>query len=313
MMAKRAAVIDVGTNSIKLLIAEKSGAGFKTICERIRVVGLGEGLAKNGFLCVSAMARGEKVTASFVALARRHCAGEIAVFGTHAIRKAANSAEFARRIMEKTGIALKELSGEEEAFYAFSAAVLAVGKNGKSLVFDAGGGSTEFILGDKRAVQLSCSTQIGALTLFDECLSENDPPTAEELEVALRLAKEIFGQADEVFTEAKKKEFTLIGIGGIISVLSSVAMKLKTFSRAEIEGTRLTAAEIRAQMNLYGSSALKQRRLIPGMPKDRARVAPAGAVLALAVLESVGKEFMIVGTGGLRHGAMMELLGIRSA
>lgn len=307
-MPRRAAVIDVGTNSIKLLVGEKTGSGFRTVGERIKVACLGEGLAKSGSLSAAAMTRGEKVIAAFVATARKRDAGEIAILGTHAIRKADNSEEFAQRIKKKTGVELKELSGEEEALYAFIAATQTVGKNRRVLVFDAGGGSTEFIFGAKRVVLLSRSTPVGALTLFDQCLTENDPPLAKELESARKLAQKIFLQADEVVKEARKEKFALIGVGGIISVLSSVAMKLETLDRAKINGSRLASAAIRAQIDLYCSSTLKERQLIPGMPRDRALIAPAGAVLALAALEFTGKESLVVSANGLRHGAMAQLL-----
>lgn len=307
-MPKRAAVIDIGTNSIKLLVAERTRGGYKTLEERVKVVRLGDGLSKSGCLGREAMLRAETAIVSFVLLAKKRRIDEMAVYGTHAIRKAGNGARFAKKIKEKTGIDLKILSGDEEALFSFSAAFQTLGKEGRALVFDAGGGSTEFILGTGGRPECSASTPIGALTIFDECMSANDPPKRSEFMAAKRLALKAFKRADRVVDEARKKDFSLVGVGGLISVLSSVAMQLERFNRERISGSVLTKSEIENQIGMYGSLALEQRKKIPGMPGNRARIAPAGAVLALSILEYTGKDALTVSACGLRHGAMAELL-----
>lgn len=307
-MPKRAAVIDVGTNSIKLLVAEKKGNSFRTLAERVKVARLGGGLSKSGCLSEEAMWRAETTIARMAVLVRKYRVDETGVFGTHAIREAANGECFAARIKERTGVELKTLSGDEEARYSFAASTLVIGKKRRTLVFDAGGGSTEFILGINGRPELSQSVPVGSLTLFDECMAESDPPSASAFIEAERLALKIFANADKVSREARKKDFLLVGIGGIISVLASVAMKLEKFCRDEINGRKLTRTEIEEQIKLYGSMRLEQRKKIPGLPATRAQVAPAGAVLALAALKYAGKDYIIVSACGLRHGAMLELL-----
>lgn len=307
-MPKRAAVIDVGTNSIKLLVAEKKGNGFRTLEERIKVARLGAGLSKNGCLSEEAMRRAETTIARMAVLVRRYCVDETEVFGTHAIREAANGERFAAMIREKTGVVLRTLSGYEEARYSFAASTLVTGKRHRTLIFDAGGGSTEFALGTNGRLELAESTPVGSLTLFDECMADSDPPPESAFIEAERLALKIFEGAGKIFGEARKKDFLLVGIGGIISVLASVAMKLEKFSRDEINGRKLTRTEVEEQIKLYGSLRLEQRKKIPGLPATRAQVAPAGAALALAALKYAGKDYMIVSACGLRHGAMLELL-----
>lgn len=307
-MPKRAAVVDVGTNSIKLLVAEKRGSGFRTLEERVKVSRLGEGLSKKGCLSEKAMSRAETTIARMLLLARRHRMDETVVIGTHAIRVAANGRSFAERVEKKTGVALRTLSGGEEAAYAFAASTLVTGKNCRTLVFDAGGGSTEFVFGMNGMPVLSASAPVGSLTLFDECMSESDPPPESAFIAAVQLARNNFGQADKVLCEALKKDFLLVGIGGIISVLASVAMKLDKFDRGRISGSELTKTEVLEQIKLYGSLPLEQRKRIQGLPADRARIAPAGAALALAALEYAGKDSLTVSACGLRHGAMLELL-----
>lgn len=307
-MPKRAAVVDIGTNSIKLLVAEKRGGSFRTLEERVKVSRLGEGLSKTGCLSERAMARSETTIARMILLARRHRVDETAVIGTHAIRAALNGGSFAERLEKKTGVALRTLSGGEEAAYAFAASTLVTGKNCRTLVFDAGGGSTEFVFGTNGAPSLSVSTPVGSLTLFDECMSESDPPAESAFIAAERFALKNFRLADNVVREAAKRDFLLVGIGGIISVLASVAMKLDKFDRYKISGSELTKTEVLEQIKLYGSLPLEQRKRIQGLPADRAKIAPAGAALVLAALEYAGKESLTVSGCGLRHGAMLELL-----
>lgn len=307
-MPKRAAVVDIGTNSIKLLVAEKQGNGFRTLEERVRVARLGEGLSKTGLLSEKAMSRAETTIARMLLLARRYRSNETAVIGTHAIRAAANGMSFAERVEKKTGVALRTLSGGEEAAYAFAASTLVTGKHCRTLVFDAGGGSTEFVFGTNGTPALSASTPVGSLTLFDECMAESDPPPEASFIAAGRLALEKFRLADKVVHEAMRKDFLLVGIGGIISVLAAVAMKLDKFDRGKISGSELTKTEVLEQIKLYGSLSLDQRKKIQGLPADRARIAPAGAALVLAALEYTGKKALTVSACGLRHGAMLELL-----
>lgn len=307
-MPKRAAVVDVGTNSIKLLVAEKSGSGFRTLEERVKVTRLGEELSRNGCLGEKAMSRAETAIARMILLARRHHVDETAVIGTHAIRVAANGRSFAERIEKKAGAVLRTLSGGEEAAYAFAASTLVTGKNCRALVFDAGGGSTEFVLGTNGRPELSASAPVGSLTLFDECMSESDPPSRSSFVAAGRVALKKFRLAERVVNAARKREFILVGIGGIVSVLASVAMRLDKFDRDKISGSELTKTEIREQITLYSSLPLDQRKRIQGLPADRARIAPAGAALVLAALEYTGKDSLTVSACGLRHGAMLELL-----
>lgn len=307
-MRKRAAVIDVGTNSIKLLVAEKRGDGFRTLEERVKVARLGEGLSKNGCLSEEAMRRAETTIARMAFLARRYRVEEIDIVGTHAIRSAVNGECFAKRVRERTGMAFMTLSGSEEARYSFAAAILVTGKKRRTLVFDAGGGSTEFVLGTNGNPELSASTPVGSLTLFYECMAESDPPSGVAFVQAEQLALAFFRQADKVVCAAKKKDFLLVGIGGIISVLASVASKADRFNFDEINGKKLTISEIEEQIKLYGFLNLGQRKKIPGLPANRAQTVPAGAVMALAMLKYTGKDSMIVSVCGLRHGAMLELL-----
>lgn len=307
-MPKRAAVIDIGTNSIKLLVAEKHGGSFRTLDERVKVSRLGEGLSKTGCLSEKAMSRAETTITRMLLLARRRRVDETAVIGTHAIRAAANGKSFAERVEKKTGVALRTLSGGEEAAYAFAASTLVTGKYCRTLVFDAGGGSTEFVFGTNGTPVLSASTPVGSLTLYDECMAESDPPPEAAFIEAGRLALKNFRLADKVVHEAKKRDFLLAGIGGIVSVLAAVSVKMDKYDRAKISGIELTKTEVREQIKLYGSLPLEQRKRIQGLPADRARIVPAGAALVLAALEYAGKEFLTVSACGLRHGAMLELL-----
>lgn len=308
MTAKRAAVIDIGTNSIKLLVAECSAEGFSVVEERVTVARLGAGLSSHGRLSAEAMSRALATVAEFAGAAKKLAVSEIAVYGTHAVRDAANGVEFTDKIKAHTGIAVRELSGEEEARYSFNAAASATGSLKRTLVFDAGGGSTEFILGDRGEIIILRSTPVGALTLLDRCMAQNDPPTSLDIAEASSRALEIFRRAEPVAAEARKSAFTLAGVGGVISVLASVDMKLETYSREKINGFELSRAAVEKQASLYCTLTAKQRSFIPGMPLDRAQIAPAGAALALAVFDFTGRDSLIVSANGLRYGAMAELL-----
>ena len=161
--ARRLAAIDVGSNSIKMLAAEHTPAGFLYLGRESLVVRLQSGL-HGGLLDEDALRRGEEAVARLAAAARALGAEEIAAFGTSALRDAANAGELVRRVWERCGVPLRVISGEEEAESAY----LALMPAGRALVVNPGGGSTEMVLGADGRVLRALSAHVGAVSLLRE-------------------------------------------------------------------------------------------------------------------------------------------------
>ncbi|MDL2297755.1 hypothetical protein LJC40_01220 [Synergistaceae bacterium OttesenSCG-928-D05] len=307
-MPERAAVIDVGTNSVKLLVAEKEKRGYQTLDEVVQVVRLGDGLQKSGVISETAAVRTAQAILTLTEKARAAGAENILAVGTAALRTAGNAAQFIGLVEEKTGVRIRVIDGDEEARLSF-AAVNCIHEGTPVLMFDAGGGSTEFAFGANGCVMRRVSVPIGALTLFDSYLNAENELSFDALEKARAHVRRFLSRTDamNIQTETAAKNFRLVGVGGTAAVLGAVSLALRHYDRRKIEGMALHLAEVRRQLSLYIGSTLETRKQIPGMPADRALIAPAGTLLVEQILSFFGKDEFLISTRGLRHGVMEEL------
>ena len=164
------AVIDVGTNSVKFHIGERRADGsWTTLVDRAEVTRLGEGIAETGDIAPVAIARTVDAVAGMADEARQHGAEALVAVGTMGMRSAGNSDEFIARVRARCGVAIEVIPGEEEARLAYLAAIGGLGlTGGRRVVFDTGGGSTQFTIGDGRTVEEQFSVNIGAVRLTSE-------------------------------------------------------------------------------------------------------------------------------------------------
>jgi exopolyphosphatase/guanosine-5'-triphosphate,3'-diphosphate pyrophosphatase len=303
------AVIDVGTNSIKFHLAEKAGGVVRVLKDAQKVTRLGEGLQfreAGGLIAPGPMERSAAVVAAFAEEARRSGASEIVAVGTMALRQAKNASAFIERVRREAGIGLNVISGDEEARLCYAAVVsgIEVGE-GDFVVFDAGGGSTEFIYGGEgAAMKRSVSIPVGAV-LLTERFFRDDPVAAGSAPDAEAFVKERLSEGG-----VGGNPGLLVGVGGAVSTLASVRrMKAgKEAAGGKIHGSVLEYAEVAAQAADYAGKTLAQRRAVAGLLPERADIVLAGACIVKAVMETLGTPVLTVSARGLRHGLMDELM-----
>jgi exopolyphosphatase/guanosine-5'-triphosphate,3'-diphosphate pyrophosphatase len=298
----RFAVIDVGTNSVKFHVGEREPDGhWQTVADRAEMTRLGEGLEESGRLGVEPMARTVEAIAGMAAEAEADGVEAIAAVGTAAMRVASNAAELAAAVRERCGVEIEVISGEEEARLAYVAASaeLAVSR-GSLLVFDTGGGSSQFTFGGRGRIEEQFSVNVGAAR-FTERFGLDTTVTAETVSEARKAIA-----TDLSRLGGRATPDLLVGMGGSLTNMAAVKHGLKRYDPELVQGTELDAAEIDRQIELYRTRSADERREIAGLQPRRAEVILAGACIVRAVLEELGSESLLVSDHGLRHGFLTE-------
>ncbi len=297
---KSKAVFDLGSNSVKLLVAMSGGGHMAVIADEVRICGLGEGLRASGRLSESAMNRTLIALEELVDLAHKLGASDMRAVGTQALRQADNGAEFLGRVQDRCGLLVAIISGDEEARLSFLAACTSLGKRNDDLVtFDIGGGSTEFNFGRQAQVKDSFSLPLGCIPITEDFF-EDDPPSRERVDAALNaLHKEL--------SALSGKSGALVGIGGTLTTLGTVQLGLEDFQGERLRGLKVSPAEVDRQIELYRTLPLVERRTIRGLHPERAPVILAGACLVRAVMNRLGSKELLLSDLALRHGLFQDL------
>jgi exopolyphosphatase/guanosine-5'-triphosphate,3'-diphosphate pyrophosphatase len=301
----RFAVIDVGTNSVKFVIGERAGDGeWRTVVDRAEVTRLGEGLDRTGDLNEDAIARTVDAIADVAGEAAREEVVATAAVGTAGLRMAGNSESFVEAVRERTGIEVEIISGDEEARLAYVAVTSELQPGSGSLVlFDTGGGSSQFTFGHGDEVEERFSVDVGAVR-FTERFGLDGAVS----EATLREALDAIA-ADLERLDGRETPDVLVGIGGAVTNLAAVEHGLETYDPNVVRGTVLNRAEVDRQRELYRTRTADQRREILGLQPKRAEVILAGACVVRTVLEKLGRDSLTVSDRGLRHGLLRERFG----
>ena len=303
----RYAVIDVGTNSVKFHIAERAGDGsWRTVVDRAEVTRLGEGLDDSGRLEPEPIRRTADAIAGMVEEAQQNGIEGIAAVGTAGMRTASNSSELIDAVRERTGVEIEVIPGEEEARLAFLAVKAALGQTtGSLVVFDTGGGSSQFTFGHDDRVDERFSVNVGAVRFTEQY--GLDGAVSEDVVVQAQA-----GIAADLGLDGRPSPDQLVGMGGAVTNIAAVKCELEKYDPAVIQGTVLTAVEVDRQIELYRTRSVGERREIVGLQPNRAEVILAGACVVRTVMAKLGSDSMTVSDRGLRHGVLVERFGGRS-
>ena len=301
----RYAVIDVGTNSVKFHVGERSADGtWTTVVDRAEVTRLGEGLDESGELQEQPMDRTVEAIAGMAEEARRDGVEEIAAVGTAGLRIASNSRAFLDAVRERTGIEVEVISGEEESRLAYVAARSVLGAaRGAVVVFDTGGGSSQFTFGRGDEVDERFSVNVGAVR-FTERFGL-DGPVDEDTLAAARDAI----AADLARLDARPTPDALVGMGGAVTNIAAVKHALATYDPNVVQGTVLDVAELERQIELYRTRTADERRELVGLQPKRADIILAGACIVRTVLDKLGADALTVSDRALRHGLIVDRFG----
>ena len=264
-------VIDVGSNSVRLLISENG----KSLKKLINTTRLAEG-KKDGLLDMQSSLRTLKAIKEFIGVAREYGADKIYIFATAAVRNAKNAADFADAVKKECGYALDVVSGETEAELGVIGALK--GKDGA--VLDIGGGSTEIAVRKNGKLVYTKSIPIGAVVLTDK-FGQN----AEKILDYARKAVKDFG-------DVPKADFYCIG--GTCTSLAAVSLKLAEYDPERVNGSKFTPAALFAFVKKISGLTVEERKSLAGLQKERADIIHAGACIFQAVAEYVGADLFTV-------------------
>jgi exopolyphosphatase/guanosine-5'-triphosphate,3'-diphosphate pyrophosphatase len=306
----RRAVIDVGTNSIKLLVADVSGREVRPVHEESRQTRLGHGFYETHRLQPESIARTAEAVWEFGEIAREKDATTIRVIATSAARDAVNPTDLTSAIERASGLKTEIISGGREAEWAFQGVATDPELSQRPLLLlDVGGGSTEFILGHGAQKSFAHSFPLGTVRLMEK-FPHGDPPKKSEF-IACRnwlnefLLHEVRPQLEPALKN-EPAEIQLVGTGGTTSILARIEKKLDRFDREAIDSTVLTFDQVVAHRKDLWRLPLAERKEIVGLPKMRADVILTGVLIYEMVMEEFGFEKLRVSTRGLRFAAVME-------
>ena len=308
----RLATIDVGTNSVRLLIADTAPGGWRVVEEAQRVTRLGEGQAATGTLGPVPMARTEATVADYVRRAEALGAMRVRITGTSAVREAANRTEFVARVESVTGMTLEVLSGEDEARLILRGARSGLPDlRGRFVLFDIGGGSTEFVVADGDHLERALSLRLGVVGLAERHVDAGrvvpERWAAMRTEVAAALEPAVPGALGVV------NATRLVGTAGTVTTLAALDLGLAAYDASRVQGHVLRRGAIERLLTRLGGLTLAARAALPCLEPGRADVLIPGIAICLAAMERLGFDALTVSDRSLREGILCDILGARGA
>ncbi len=292
----RVAVIDIGTYSTRITIAEIKGNTFEILYEEGHITALGRRVKQTKLLSEEAIKETLEVLKRYKKLCEEYKVDKCLALGTEALRVAQNRDRFLNEV-QKLGIEIRVIPPEEEGRYAYLGAYYAVRPKGKVCVVDQGGGSTEYIFGEGEEPKEVVSLPFGIVNLAETFL-KHDPPTAEEL-------KKLIEFLDGEISKVARPVDTLVGLGGTITTIAALEYGIYPYDPKEVNGKVLTKERIRYWFEKLSSMSVEERRKIPQIEDRRAEAIVAGAAIFWRTLELFQKGEIVVSDWAVKHGAII--------
>ena len=299
-MSKKRAIIDLGTNSLITVIAEKRNNEINILNENYQIIRLGEGLAESGNISDNAISRCISGFEKVKDILEKFNVEKITCVATSALREAKNGNKIIQLLQNKFDIRIQIIDGKKEADIVASATKNEFSlKNKNILIFDIGGGSTEVIFLQNNVIKESKSFKIGAVRCTEAFL-KSDPPNRIEIE-------KFENHLDEILAKLPKfKVGEGIGIAGTVTTLSAVNLKMDEYNSNIIHKSCISDSEIEDIKNKFEYSNLKQRKKIKGLDSKRAEVILAGTIICKKIMEKYKLEKILVSDRGLRWGLLYQ-------
>jgi exopolyphosphatase / guanosine-5'-triphosphate,3'-diphosphate pyrophosphatase len=295
--SKRVAVIDVGTNSARLLVADVTGEHVAPVERRSTVTRLGRGVDLSGRLSAEAIEDACEAIGQYVERLWELGSGTVAAIATSAVRDAANGDAFVAELRERFALSARVLDGGEEAQLSYLGATAERRPERPTLVVDIGGGSTELIVGTGEEVAFHASLQAGVVRHTERHIA-SDPPTAVELEA---LAADVRGLVETVLEDAPAAEQG-IAVAGTPTSLAAIEMGLEPYDPERVHGHVLSLPSIQRMLSQLASAPLSERVEIPGLHPDRAPTIVAGVVILVEAMRAFELEEIAVSEHDILYG-----------
>ena len=294
------AVIDVGTNSTRLLVADVDGGKVSPLERRSTVTRLGRGVDLSGHLAGEAIEDVCGAIDGYIGILEGLGAETVDAIATSAVRDADNGSAFIAELRERFALSARVLAGEEEARLTYLGATSEALPSEPTLVIDIGGGSTELIVGTGAEIAFHDSLQAGVVRHSERCIS-SDPPTAEELEA---LATDVRGLIEDS-VGAGVEASAGIAVAGTPTSLAAVELGLEPYDPTRVHGHVLALPSIQHMLSRLSSLPLAERIEVPGLHPDRAPTIPAGVVILIEAMRAFGLEEIMVSEHDILYGTAL--------
>ena len=287
----RIGAIDIGTNSMRLLIADYIEGRLLNREKFVNTTRIGQGVDSEGYISEDAIKRNIKALKEFSDLAYEKGCKYVYCIGTSALRDSKNGFEFVDLAKKEVNIDVEIISGEEESNLGFLGVLQGLEINEDVLVIDIGGGSTEFILGGHRGIEFSKSENVGALRMTEKFLKD-DPICEKEFE---NMKDFIDNTINNTLNILKSKNIkAVVGIGGTITSVSAINQQLETYSIEKIHGSKINQKELDIILQNLKKMTLSDKKTLKGLQPKRADIITAGVTILSIIMKKLEKQNIIV-------------------
>jgi exopolyphosphatase/guanosine-5'-triphosphate,3'-diphosphate pyrophosphatase len=302
--AVRVAVVDIGTNSTRLLISDVDGRGVTEVERHTTVTNMGRGVDHSGMICTDAVDDVCTVIADYKSRYEEMGADRVMAIATSAVRDAINGEAFIAELRERFGLGASLLTGEEEAHLTYLGATAQRGGDENTLVFDIGGGSTELIVGAGTEVGFHTSLQAGTIRHSERHLS-SDPPDPHELE---DLASDIRSLIESAIAAQGPggRASRAIAVAGTPTSLAAIDQELEPYDPDRVHGYRLGLQRVQRLLSRLAALPLAERLRVPGLHPGRAPTIVAGTVILVQVMRAFGLDEIEVSERDILHGSALS-------
>lgn len=316
-MATTLASIDIGTNTFRLLISDLDDNGIlhPRLLKR-EITRLGGGFTASGVLTEESMNRGINTLSAFSELLKEHKVDKVRAVATSVVREAGNGRDFISLVKDNAGLDVEVIGGEEEASLALKGVLSCVNvKTRYALAFDIGGGSTEYILSNRRAPLYSESLRLGVVHATETFL-KSDPPKEEEVgrlsthveEMLRPFLERLVGVGLREKLPPQNSDIALVGTAGTITTLAAMDLGIESYDPSRINNHILAYETVKRLFTLMLPLTLSERRRLKALEGGREDLIIAGTIIVLKTMEVFGFERMLVSDGGLLEGVLVEMV-----
>ena len=296
-------MLDIGSNSTRLLVADIAGGRVEKVERRSRVTRLGRGVDLTGRLASEAIEATCEAVADYVAIYQEAGAETVVAIATSAVRDAANGSAFVAELRERFALSARVLDGEEEARLTYMGASAERPPVEPTLVIDIGGGSTELVVGAGEEIAFHASLQVGVVRHTERHIA-SDPPTAAELEALAGDVRRLIEAAVDERPGAAVRAG--IAVAGTPTSLAAVEMELEPYDPERVHGHVLGLTSIQRMLSRLASAPLAERVEIPGLHPDRAPTIVAGVVILVEAMRAFGLDRVAVSEHDILYGAAID-------
>jgi len=299
----RVAVLDIGSNSTRLLVADVHAGRVSEVERQSRVTRLGRGVDLAGQLSGEAIEAACSAIADYMTICRDHGADQVEAIATSAVRDATNGEAFIAELRERFALSTRVLDGEQEARLTYAEATAEQPPAVPTVVVDIGGGSTELVVGIGTDVSFHASLQAGVVRHTERHLAA-DPPTAPELEA---LAADVRGLLEQAMTGQPDTQAEAgIAVAGTPTSLASIELGLEPYDPKQVHGHTLSLPAIQRLLSLLASAPLSKRREIEGLHPDRAPNIVSGVVILVETMRAFGLDRIAVSEHDILYGTAIS-------